>query len=116
MKFYSLILILIFLNQGFILPHSGTFQSDTKWELKKEKNNIKVFVRDSSKTGIKQIRTIATVKASVEELVQMVYDIDSYPLWIANLETAKILEKVSEEEIYYYYQAAVPWPLKTGMM
>ena len=112
MKFYSLILILIFLSEAHVLPYSETFQSDMKWELKKEKNNIKVFVRDSSNTGIKQIRSIATVKASVEELVAIVYDIDSYPLWIANLETANILEKVSEEEIYYYYQAAVPWPFK----
>jgi hypothetical protein len=112
MKFYSLFFIFLFLNADYPLYHSITFQSGTEWELKKDKNNIKVFVRDSARSGIKEIRVITTVKASVEELVEIVYDIDSYPLWIANLETAEILETVSKREIYYYYQADVPWPFK----
>jgi len=110
MKFYSLIFILLFLDADHLLHYSKSFQSELEWELKKEKNGIKVFVRDSDASGIKEIRVLAKVKASVEELAETIFDIDSYHEWVANLETARILETVSKREIYYYYQANVPWP------
>ena len=110
MRIYFLILILSFVLGEDALQEREIFQSEPEWELKKEKNNIKVFIRYSEGSNVKEIRVITSVKASVEELVETVYDIDSYPEWVSNLETAKILETVSEREIYYYYQADVPWP------
>ncbi len=112
MKFYSLFFIFLFLNADYPLYHSITFQSGTEWKLKKDKNNIKVYLRESDGSSVVEIKVITTVKASVEKLVEVLYDIDSYPDWISNLETAEILETVSKREIYYYYQADVPWPFR----
>ena len=110
MKMYSLIFILLFLNADRLFDYSRDFQSELEWKLKKEKNNIKIFIRNSEGPNITEIRALSTVKASVELLVETVYDIDSYPEWVSNLETAEVLETVSKREIYYYYQADVPWP------
>lgn len=112
MKIYSLILMIFFFKGDYFLQPTNYFQSEFEWELKKEKNNIKVFVRDSTVSGIKGIKVITTVKASVERLVEVVYDIESYHEWVSNLETAKILETISKREIYYYFQADVPWPFR----
>jgi len=110
MKIYSLIFILLFSNADSLFDYSRDFQSELEWKLKKEKNNIKIFIRNSEGADITEIRALSTVKASVEALVETVYDIDSYPEWVSNLETAEVLETVSKREIYYYYQADVPWP------
>jgi hypothetical protein len=110
MKFYTLIFAVLFLNADYIFNYSKVFQSELEWKLKKEKNNIKIFIRDSDGSDIMEIRALSSVKASVESLVETVYNVDSYPEWVSNLETAKIMETVSEREIYYYYQADVPWP------
>ncbi len=104
--------MVLFLNGDYLVQPANDFQEVFEWELKKEKNNIKVFVRDSTVSGIKEIKVITTVKASVERLVEIVYDIESYPEWVPNLETAEILETVSKREIYYYFQADVPWPFR----
>ena len=110
MKIYSLIFILLFLNGDNLFDYSRTFQSDLEWKLKKDKKNIKIFIRNSEGPNITEIRALSTVHASVEVLVETIYDIDSYPEWVSNLETAEVLETVSKREIYYYYQADVPWP------
>ena len=110
MRIHFLIFILSFLGGDYLLHYSKTVQTDLEWELKKEKNNVKVFIRASDGSNIMEIRVLSSVKASVEKLVETLYNIDSHPEWVANLETTKILEKVNDREIYYYYQADVPWP------
>ena len=107
---YSLVLLLFFLNGDHILTYSKGQQSENEWELKKEKNDIKVYIRKSTETSINEVKVITTVKAPVEELVEIVYDIDSYDQWVSNLESANILETVNNREIYYYFEADVPWP------
>lgn len=110
MKIYSLILMVLFLNGDHILHDSKDFQVEFEWELKKEKNDIKVYIRESAGSSINEVRVVASVKASIEELVEVVYDIDSYPEWVSNMKSAEILETVSKREIYYYFEAEVPWP------
>lgn len=112
MKFYVLIFAVLLLNADCLFYPSKTFQSELGWKLKKEKDSIKVFIRDSDGSDIMEIRVLSSVKASIEELVEIIYDVNSYSEWISNLETAKILETVSKRDIYYYYQADVPWPFR----
>jgi ribosome-associated toxin RatA of RatAB toxin-antitoxin module len=110
MRLHFFILILSFLSGDYLFHFSKIDQTELEWELKKEKNGIQVFTRDSAGSGITEIRVLAIVKAPVEKLVETIYDVDSYFEWVANLESAKILETVNDREIYYYFQAEVPWP------
>ena len=103
-------MIFSFFSGDYLLHYSKIDQTELEWELKKEKNNVKVFVRASDGSNITEIRVLSSVKASVEKLVETLYDIDSHHEWVANLEMTTILKTVNKREIYYYYQADVPWP------
>ena len=110
MKILPFILLsLLSYNEGVLFENSIS-QKEYPWELKKEKDNIKVFIRESDESSVNEVRVIAEIEASKEDLVEIVYDIESYTKWVANIESSKVLEIVSDREIFYYFEAAVPWP------
>ncbi len=85
--------------------------SDTTWTLEKNKNGIKVYTRPAEGLTIKEFKVITIIKAPVSKLLSMVRNIDSYPQWVANVKSVKMLKKVSNMEMIYYTEIQVPWPL-----
>lgn len=110
MKFYSLILILLFLNGNKNFDWKNNFQTEYVWELKKDKKDIKIYTRKSKKSNINEVKVITLVKASVSELVDVLFDINAYPDWVSSIESIEILKRVNSKEIIYYFEASVPWP------
>ena len=83
----------------------------TEWKLAKDKDNIKVFTRQSEGSKIKEFKTIITVTATMQALVNLIENANSYPNWQANIGTAKILKQANEATQYIYYTTDVPWPV-----
>jgi len=89
---------------------AGEDIGEKDWVLVKNKSNIEIYTRKSDKTEIKEIKAITTIKASMAILKNMLMDVKTFPQWMPNVKSTKILKKVSDKEIYYYVVVKVPWP------
>ncbi len=85
--------------------------ADSTWILEKDKNGIKVYTRKAEGLEFKEFKAITTVNAPVSALVALVIDVETYPEWVENVKSSKILKVVNENEIIYYNEIKVPWPL-----
>ena len=80
------------------------------WVLKKEKDSIKVYSRNSSQSKLNEIKVELTVKAKLSEIASLILDIDNYNKWSRNLKMSYVLKKISDDELYFYTEVNSPWP------
>ena len=80
------------------------------WKLRKEKNGIKVFTRDSD-TSLKDSKGTVIVKAEISKVYKLLMNFDRHSRWMYKVRASRILKKISEEEFYIYYEAEAPWPV-----
>lgn len=86
------------------------FNVGSTWQLRKNKEDIKVFTRDAKSTDVQEIKVTMTLNTTVEEITKAILDVKNYTNWMENIESPSILEKVSENEYYLYYELDAPWP------
>jgi len=98
--------ILLFLFCSVSLSGQGN-----DWVLKKNKNDIKVYYRDSETSRVKELRMTFDVKSSLSTLVAVLNDVEAFDDWVYKLDITKMVRRVSPTEIYYYNEMNFPWPL-----
>lgn len=81
------------------------------WELVKNEDGIKVYTCQKEGSKIKEFKAITTVSTKMEVLEMLIEKVSDYPKWQANVTSARILNKVSQNEQYIYYTSDVPWPI-----
>ncbi len=102
----------LILISGFLLFSVLAFaQKPGPWELKKDKKDLKIYVRDSPDSPIKQLKMEFTVEASMSAIVALLQDISAIPEWVYKCPEAYRLKKVNTNEEVYYNLADFPWPL-----
>jgi ribosome-associated toxin RatA of RatAB toxin-antitoxin module len=94
-----------------LLLNLTMFATGDEWELEKDKDSIKIWTRETEGSNIKSFKAITTINATVAQLSAVLNDIESYPQWMADVETTKILEEIGEYERYYYFEVDAPWPV-----
>ncbi len=97
----------IFLSTFFA---SLSADAQDRWELKKEKDSIKVYRRAGSQSKIKEIKVELTIKAKLSEIASLILDIDNYSKWSRHLKTSYVLKQVRDDELYFYTEVNSPWP------
>ena len=81
------------------------------WELKKEKNNIKVYLRDKN-SFTKEYLAETIINSDLNSIYNVILDYDNAHKWMYKLESSKILKKESENLFYVYFTVNMNWPLK----
>jgi hypothetical protein len=87
---------------------SGLGQNN--WELKKEKDSIRVYNRSNEHSKFNDLRVETILRTSLSGLAAVILDIGNYPNWSFNTKTAYVLRQVSPSEIYFYSEINSPWP------
>ena len=82
-----------------------------EWELKKEKNNIKVYLRDKD-SFTKEYLDETIINSDLNSIYNVILDYDNAHKWMYKLESSKILKKESENLFYVYFTVNMNWPLK----
>ena len=82
-----------------------------KWELKKEKNNIKVYLRDKN-SFTKEYLAETIINSDLNTIYNEILDYDNAYKWMYKLESSKILKVESENLLYVYFTIDMNWPLK----
>ncbi|MEN0046012.1 MAG: START domain-containing protein [Bacteroidota bacterium] len=99
----------LFLLLFSLATFSISAQSD--WQLKKDKKDIKVFYRDAANSYIKELKIETHLNASLSTIMAFLYDVDLYPEWVYSCSEAKLEEKITASEVYYYSVMDFPWPM-----
>lgn len=101
---YTLIFLL---SQSFAFAQS----KNTEWKLKKEVDDLQIFVRKSATSDLKEIKVRYIANASLSNIVAILKDVPAFTEWIFNCSEARVLERVSDTETIYYSRIAFPFPM-----
>lgn len=104
MRYFLIISLSLFFTVAWAQPEGA-------WELKKDKKGIKVYVRDSPDSPIKQLKMKFTVEASMSAIVLLLQDVAAIPAWVYRCPEAYHLKKINNSEEIYYNRMDFPWPL-----
>lgn len=85
-------------------------RGQNNWELKKEKDGIRVYNRSNAHSKFNDLRVETVLRSSLSGLVAVILDVGNYPSWSFNTKTAYILKQISPSEIYFYSEINSPWP------
>lgn len=94
--------------KGFRSPVLG---GDERWELVKNKNEIKVYTRSVPISPIKSFRGVTELDTDLSTMVAFFMDVKSYTKW---MKLCKSAEKLAEATDHGWYQHTVnnpPWPV-----
>ncbi len=83
---------------------------DGKWELKKEKNGIKVYTATKSGTSFRKCKATCTMKADLKDYVDFVRNPINYKKYSNKIESVKVIKK-TEKSVFYYLKIDMPWPV-----
>ncbi|MCW3123667.1 MAG: lipid-binding domain protein [Flavipsychrobacter sp.] len=89
---------------------TGTLHA-TEWELKKDKDGIKVYTGTVSNSNLKAVRAVFTLNASMSQLTALLLDTKAHEQWVYNTKTSYTVKKVSANNLVYYSEVSMPWPL-----
>ncbi|HEY8781069.1 MAG TPA: START domain-containing protein [Mucilaginibacter sp.] len=83
-----------------------------KWDLKKNENGIEVYTRKAAKGSIKELRVICELDATKAQLISTIENIADYNSWVYSNKKSTILKMITPQNIIYYTQSHLPWPIK----
>jgi hypothetical protein len=96
---------------AFVLLGISATTNSGSWQLAKEKDAIKVFTRTSTLGNLKDSKGVMQIKASVDDVIQLLSKFDNYTKWMYKCSESKLLKRVSETEYYVYTVTDAPWPV-----
>jgi len=86
-------------------------QSDSEWELKKEKDGIKVYLRKNTESGINEVLIRFEAQAPLEKAISILRNPDNYKSWVKNCEESRQMKMSPDGECLYYSRIHFPWPI-----
>lgn len=100
----------------FTLIYCQSSLAQTQWNLKKEKDGIAVYTAKLEDSKFKSIRVVCQFQASLSQLVAVLMQPSLQPEWVLATKQAHLVKQISGARIYYYAEAALPWPMNNRDM
>ncbi len=101
--------VLAFIVLCLFYGHSAT--QDDGWQLKKETDGLKVYLRDAPHSDIKEVKIETIFDASMATVVSVLKDVPAYSQWVYKCTTAYRLKPSAANSSLYYCRLDFPWPL-----
>ncbi len=96
-----------------IILYLLNFLSITEWELKKQKNEIKVYTRTVEGSAYKEFRgEIEIENSSFREVLQVLFDVKNFENLFPDCMNPEILKQEGEYYNVHYLQTKAPFPVK----
>ena len=99
----NVLILLISLSYSYFLS--------TEWELKRDRNNIKVYLREKN-SFTQEYLAETIIESDLKSIYEIIIDYDSSHEWMYKLESSKIIKKETENLLYVYFTVNMNWPLK----
>ncbi|MFZ6009070.1 MAG: START domain-containing protein [Bacteroidota bacterium] len=104
MNYKTLVVLLITL---MFMPLDSFPQ--TLWEIDKDNDGVVVYTRTEQNSDFKSFKAVALVDASIDEIIKVLKDADSYTKWYGYTRTSKALKQEKDLQ-YNYVETIFPWP------
>jgi ribosome-associated toxin RatA of RatAB toxin-antitoxin module len=101
----------LFISLLLALGMNAAF-AQNNWNLSTEKDGIKVYTGMVPDSKVKAIKVECDLDATPAQLVALVMDVTTAPDWVSHVKSAKLIKQVSPEELYYYTEVSLPWPVQ----
>lgn len=86
--------------------------SQSNWELAKEENDIRIFVRPKEGSSIKEYKAVTNINTSLTNLVHKLTNGNALKNWNYKTSESKLLTKESDSVYIVYMYNDFPWPVK----
>ena len=87
------------------------FSQENPWILKRLHPDMKVYYRESPNSNIQELKITFDVQASLNTIMAVLNDVPVYPDWAFKCIKARVVENISDTEMYYYNEIDFPWPM-----
>ena len=81
------------------------------WELRTEREGIKVYTRTFPDSKFKAIRVELDLEATLSQLVAVLMDVNTAANWVYATKSSVLLKQYSPSELVYYSEVKLPWPI-----
>jgi hypothetical protein len=99
----------VLLFVGILFHLTVTAQAPPKWTLKHEKDNVKVYFRQTS--DVYEVKLTTSFNTNMASLTSLLLDADQYEVWGYKVSHVRMLKQLSPTDFYYYLRLDFPWPL-----
>lgn len=81
------------------------------WELKKDENGIKIYVRENAQSSFNDFKGVTTIPGgSAMDGLKIIMDVNNYEAWFPDCSDPKILEQIDAYHDIHYIGTISPWP------
>lgn len=81
------------------------------WQLVRDKDGIKVWVLEIPGQDLPGFRGVTSIKASIEEIVEVMLDVDHHVDWMWNCQESRQVRWITETRGLLYNRVNAPWPV-----
>ena len=106
-QFFKYLLLFTIILTCVISSHA-----QENWELKKDKNGIKVYTNEIEGSDFETFRAEVQLDASIHAFVALLFDLDGMPEWAYSVKYANLLERSGDTLQIYYSEASAPFPFR----
>ncbi len=97
---------LILFSTVFVFSQSAKHE----WHLKKNEKGIEIYTRKTVVSDFKELKSIMYLKTSLQSLVALINDWESYPEWVYKCGKSVTLKRINDTSVMHYQTVLVPWP------
>ena len=101
-----------FLTLTVILTASISLSAQSEWELKKDKDGIKVFTRDVVESSFNEFKGETVIKnVSITDVLDIIFDVKNYDKLFPDLSDPKVIKQMGKYHNIHYSVLHTPWPV-----
>jgi len=86
--------------------------AQNNWELSKDQNGIKVYTRNSDSSAFKSVKVEAVLEGTPGKLTDILMGIERNIKWVYNTKTLRLIKRYNPNELLYYAETSLPWPMR----
>jgi ribosome-associated toxin RatA of RatAB toxin-antitoxin module len=87
-------------------------KTENDWQIKKEANGIMVYERKVPNSNFKELKSVVYVNTSMQSIVALINDWESYPQWVYRCGKSTTLKKINDTTVVHYQNVTAPWPFE----
>ena len=83
----------------------------TNWQLVKNREGIKIYTSKSTNSNFKRVKASSVCQGTIDRAIRVFRNVAGQPNWVYSTKRACIIRQSTENDILYYVESALPWPL-----
>ena len=91
-------------------------KSQENWKLRKDKNGIKVFSRESKKYKFDELKVECEIEGRISQLAALLFDVNTQYKWAYKTKKSELLKEVNASDVFFYTEIECPWPYQNRDM